>query len=144
MEAVGESLAAACARSGGRIYLQGELGAGKTTLVRGLLHALGHRGPVKSPTFTLVEPYELGGLFIYHFDLYRVTALEELEAIGLRDYFEPGNLCLVEWPERGAGLLPGADLGIEIIYALPGRQVSLKAETAVGTAMLMSLCNIPS
>ena len=143
MEAMGASLAQRCATNGGRIYLQGELGAGKTTLVRGLLHALGHRGPVKSPTFTLVEPYELGGQFIYHFDLYRVTAVEELEAIGLRDYFEPGNLCLVEWPERGAGLLPGADLEIEIIYAPLGRQVSLKAETAVGTAMLMSLCNTP-
>jgi tRNA threonylcarbamoyladenosine biosynthesis protein TsaE len=139
MEALGARVADACAGSGGLIYLQGELGAGKTTLVRGLLRALGHRGTVKSPTFTLVEPYELSGQAIYHFDLYRVNAVEELEAIGLRDYFAPGNLCLVEWPGRGAGLLPEADVQIEIKYASVGRLVSLQAFTEPGRCILLSL-----
>ncbi len=139
MEALGARIAVTCATIGGCVYLNGELGAGKTTLVRGLLRRLGHQGPVKSPTFTLVEPYELNNKCIYHFDLYRVTDVNELELIGLRDYFVPGNLCLVEWPERGEGLLPTADLRIDIRYAEAGRWVRCDALTAPGKLMLTIL-----
>ncbi|MEO5702696.1 MAG: tRNA (adenosine(37)-N6)-threonylcarbamoyltransferase complex ATPase subunit type 1 TsaE [Gammaproteobacteria bacterium] len=139
MEALGACVATACADRGGLIYLQGELGAGKTTLVRGLLHGLGHQGPVKSPTFTLVEPYELGTRRVYHFDLYRVNDADELEAIGVRDYFTTDSLCLIEWPARGAGLLPQADLKIEIRYAEVGRHVKFQAATASGGQMLARL-----
>lgn len=139
MEALGGRVGAACTNGGALIYLQGELGTGKTTLVRGLLHRLGHRGPVKSPTFTLVEPYDFGKIQVYHFDLYRVNNQEELENIGLRDYFAPGALCLVEWPERGAGLLPPADLHIGLFYAPTGRRACYEAHTARGKEILSAL-----
>ena len=107
------------------IYLQGNLGAGKTTLVRGILHSLGHNGSVKSPTFTLIEPYEIDGRSIYHFDLYRMNDAEELEAIGARDYFTDENLCMVEWPEKAESLLPAPDLLIKIEYCDSGRSIQL-------------------
>ena len=99
-------------RGGLTFWLQGNLGAGKTTLVRGLLRGLGFTGKVKSPTYTLVEPYVISGLYLYHFDLYRFNDPEEWDAAGFRDYFNPQSVCLVEWPDKAAGLLPPADIEI--------------------------------
>ncbi len=135
MQALGASLAKAC-ESHGVIYLQGELGTGKTTLVRGLLRALGHEGAVKSPTFTLVEPYTVNGVDIYHFDLYRLSDPEELEFMGLREYFGPENLCLIEWPQQGGAMLPEADLLIELEHAGTARELRISAQTPHGEVIL--------
>lgn len=135
MEAFGARLAQVCA-GGALITLQGELGAGKTTLVRGLLRGLGHQGKVKSPTYTLVEPYEIGERRVYHFDLYRLAAADELDDIGLRDYLDAEALCLVEWPERGEARLPASDLHIILAHAGPARTVALAAHSARGQALL--------
>jgi tRNA threonylcarbamoyladenosine biosynthesis protein TsaE len=135
MLALGERLGRACA-GGGVVYLAGDLGTGKTTLVRGMLRALGHAGPVRSPTFTLIEPYACGALRVYHLDLYRLGDPEEVEYLGLRDFLDPGVLCLVEWPERGAGHLPPADLEVRIAFAGQGRRVELLALTPSGARAL--------
>jgi tRNA threonylcarbamoyladenosine biosynthesis protein TsaE len=138
MLALGERLARAIMKSKNRgcvIYLIGDLGAGKTTLTRGLLQGLGHQGAVKSPTFTLVEPYELANLNAYHFDLYRISDPEELEYIGIRDYFTQGSVAMVEWPEKGAGVLPPADISVTINYQNKGREVTLVANTPRGESI---------
>lgn len=123
-EALGERLAAVL-REGGLVFLSGDLGAGKTTLTRSLLRALGHTGPVRSPTYTLVEPYEIDGRAIYHLDLYRIADPGELEFLGLRDWLLPDRLLLVEWPERGAGFLPAPDLHVRLAYEGEGRRAEL-------------------
>ncbi|GGO86040.1 tRNA (N6-adenosine(37)-N6)-threonylcarbamoyltransferase complex ATPase TsaE [Marinobacterium nitratireducens] len=138
MVAFGEALGRAC-EGRGVIFLEGDLGMGKTTLCRGVLRAYGHRGAVKSPTYTLVEPYELGDNRLYHFDLYRLADPEELEYLGIRDYFAEQELCLVEWPARGAGMLPVPDLTIQIQVEGEGRRICCQAMTQRGRRMIALL-----
>lgn len=118
------------------VHLLGDLGAGKTTLTRGILRAFGHAGAVKSPTYTLVEAYEFPSRTVYHFDLYRLGDPEELEYMGIRDYFAANTLCLIEWPARGEGVLPVPDLVIEISVAGEGRRLDLHPHNAALAALL--------
>jgi tRNA threonylcarbamoyladenosine biosynthesis protein TsaE len=143
-EADTQAFAAALAASGALgnafIELHGDLGAGKTTLVRHLLHALGVQGRVKSPTYAVMEPHEVAGLQISHFDFYRFSDPREWEDAGLRDVFAAPGLKLAEWPENARGFLPPADLAIRIgVLADETRQASLHAHTATGAALLKAL-----
>jgi len=135
MERFGKAFSSSL-RVGGVVYLEGDLGMGKTTLVRGVLRGLEYEGPVKSPTYTIVEPYELEDLEVFHFDLYRVTDAEELEYMGIRDYFNDGSLCLIEWAEMGEGVLPEADVIVSLSLINQGRYVSLEAKTLKGNDIL--------
>lgn len=123
----------------GRVYLDGDLGAGKTTLTRGILRAYGYQGAVKSPTYTLIEPYELDHQRVYHLDLYRLGDPEELEFIGGRDVLDDDALCVVEWPSRGEGWLPVADLHIHLALADVGRLATLEGLTPRGQQWLKKL-----
>ncbi|MCO6524420.1 MAG: tRNA (adenosine(37)-N6)-threonylcarbamoyltransferase complex ATPase subunit type 1 TsaE [Candidatus Schmidhempelia sp.] len=121
------------------IYLLGDLGAGKTTLSRGFVHGLGYQGTVKSPTYTLVEPYQFNNFAIYHFDLYRLSNPEELEFMGIRDYFSSRCICLIEWPQCAHGFLPTADLTITLDYFDNQRQISLTAATEKGQRIMSDI-----
>jgi len=125
--------------AGGLIFLQGTLGAGKTALSRGLIHAMGHIGPVKSPTYTLVEDYPLKQVHVYHFDLYRLGDPEELEFMGIRDYIDGDALCLIEWPDKGYGVLPAADLTIELQDLGDARRIILQAGSERAEGWLQQL-----
>ena len=121
------------------IFLDGSLGAGKTTFARGFLRGLGFAGKVKSPTYTLVEPYHLDKHHVFHFDLYRLKTPEELYDIGIEEYFTPNAICLIEWPEKGGSLLPQPDLFCRFSIEGEGRQVQLEARTPLGQNILEAL-----
>lgn len=138
MVALGEQLGRTFASHSGAltVHLLGDLGAGKTTLTRGILRAFGHTGAVKSPTYTLVEAYEFPARTVYHFDLYRLGDPEELEYMGIRDYFADNTLCLIEWPARGTGVLPAPDLVIDISVEGEGRRLDVRTSSAALAALL--------
>lgn len=138
MEAFGADIANA-ATGGFAIFLSGQLAAGKTTFARGYLRARGHRGAVKSPTFTLVETYVIDAQTIHHFDLYRIEDAEELEYLGLDEYFDGAAQVLVEWPERGEGALPRADLEISFTLSASMRTAVLRAHSIQGREVLDSI-----
>lgn len=137
MTALGKALAQGLLHlGGGRIYLNGTLGMGKTTLSQAIIAGCGWLGRVKSPTYTLVEPYECDALTVVHFDLYRLADPEELEFIGLRDYLTDHTVWLVEWPERGAGILPAADVVIHFSEAGAMRSLAFEAGTDRGHRLI--------
>ena len=141
-EAAGARLAAELV-GGMVIEISGDLGAGKTTLARGCLRGLGWSGPVKSPSYTLVEHYKLSSLYFYHFDFYRFADPSEWETAGLADCFRDDSVCVVEWPERVAGLLPPPDLALTLSHpadpSLPGRELALVARTEDGERCLHTM-----
>lgn len=145
-EALGAALARTLPGASTRLtslHLEGDLGAGKTTCVRSLLRTLGVTGLIRSPTFTLVETYQLAGLTCVHVDLYRLNGPEEVEELGLRDYLDAGCLLLVEWPSRGATALPPPDMDLALSFAAPvdGRGARLHASTPLGESWLGNLRN---
>jgi len=149
MEDLGAKFAEKIQRNQGLIlYLEGDLGAGKTTFSRGLLHGIGHQGAVKSPTYTLVESYKqqlvlssdsVVSLQLHHFDLYRLADPEELEYIGIRDYFSSDAICLIEWPEKGRGFLPQADAVLHIEYQGSDRLMSFEACNERGERLVQAV-----
>jgi len=141
---LGEALAAGAA-PGTVLFISGDLGAGKTTLVRGLLRGLGYAGRAKSPTYALVEPYELSSLDLYHFDFYRFKDRSEWLNSGFREHFNPGSVCVVEWPEKAGDLLSPPDLQITLEFDGEARRARLEARSQPGEAWLSSLpCSLPS
>ena len=136
---LGAALAREEALRGLVLHLSGELGSGKTTLVRGLLHTLGFKGHAKSPTYALVEPYALSRLNLYHFDFYRLKDAAEWESSGFREYFGPQAACLVEWPERVGASLGSPDMDLHLEFATVGRRARLASRTPAGEAWLSSL-----
>ena len=145
--ALGAALAAIL-EPGLAIYLRGDLGAGKTALTRAMLHAAGYAGHVKSPTYTLAEPYDINlaerMVTLFHFDLYRMIGADEFLDAGFREYFGPDNICIVEWPEKGDGVLPQADFEIALSVRGDGRDVKLQALSAKGNACLARLKFAPN
>ena len=141
MNALGVGIAAAIQRLSAPlvVFLRGDLGAGKTTLSRGILRGLGHVGAVKSPTYTLVESYDPESGRVYHFDLYRLQDPEELEHMGFRDYLAEAQLCLLEWPENGQGFLPQPDFTVKIASSAKGRCVTLEAASELGQLLIDSV-----
>ena len=137
-EAFGAALAKVL-KPGLLITLSGDLGAGKTALVRAMLRALGYTGKVKSPTYTLVEIYVISSLYLYHFDFYRFNDPDEWHEAGFRDYFNENTVCLVEWPEKAGDLLPRADLGITLDILESGRDIRLEAGSEKGRQCLQEL-----
>jgi len=121
------------------ILLNGDLGAGKTTISRGILQGLGHSGAVKSPTYTLVEPYDLDIGKVFHFDLYRVMDPEELEHIGFTDYLSEGKLCMIEWPDNGGSNIPKPDIVIDISALECGRHVAIEGLSELGKQCMSQL-----
>lgn len=142
-EAVGAALARACSGRRVLVFLNGDLGAGKTTLTRGFIRALGLKGPVKSPTYTLIEPYDIDGKKVYHLDLYRLGDPEELEYLGLRELLDEDASVLIEWPERGTGWLPPADLVVRIAHRDHARAVEIEAHSEIGAEVLAELVDAP-
>lgn len=142
-EAEQESFASRMAKSSNLdvvIYLQGDLGAGKTTFARGFLRGAGYQGLVKSPTYTLVEPYSLeNDKNIYHFDLYRISDGEELEFAGVRDYFDGESVSLIEWPEKARGYLPDPDIVCQFCYQDQGRELDIFSKTTKGHEVVLRL-----
>ncbi len=136
--ALGAAFAAA-AEPGLTVHLLGDLGAGKTTFTRGLLAALGYRGKVKSPTYTLVESYALPEYSVHHFDLYRFADPEEWNDAGFSEYFGPDSLCLVEWPDKARGLAPAPDIALELAVDGDGRTYHFQALSQTGQSCLIRL-----
>jgi tRNA threonylcarbamoyladenosine biosynthesis protein TsaE len=141
-EALGAALARSfpgAAQAAVVLYLRGELGAGKTTCVRAMLHALGVEGTVRSPTYTLVEPYQAGSMNFVHIDLYRLRESLEADELGIRDYCEPKTLLLIEWPEKGGLAVPPADVAVHLEYEGAGRRAALSAHGGAGGKWLANL-----
>lgn len=145
--ALGAAVAAGL-RPGMVIYLRGDLGAGKTTLARGILQALGVTERIKSPTYTLVEPYNISSLYLYHFDFYRFDDPGEWDTAGLADCFRDDSICMVEWPERVGSSLPSPDLALTLAHhmdpTMPGRSLTLYAHTKTGERCLNAIIAAPA
>ena len=142
-QALGAMLAGSL-QPGLNIFLEGDLGAGKTTLARALIRALGHAGPVKSPTYALVEVYVFSSLYLYHFDFYRFESAEEFLDAGFAEYFNDASVCLVEWPDRAAGCVPAPDLRIRLRHVADGRIAELEACSERGRSCLSKIASTPA